>query len=131
MEQKCDSCLTTLRLYNSVCNTWSICGMILKGDNVNIWGIICQTTALCTASPTWICLGLKPGLHGERRAPNRRRHDTVDNFHSLFSLDPENTRFNNVEEHWFLYTPTSLESFFSEIILTFQGNTASFTTTSQ
>ena len=97
--------------------------MMLKGDNINIWGIICQTMALCISSPTWICLGLNPGLHGERLAPNGRRHDTVDDFHSLFSLDPKNTRFN-VKKHRFLYTHANLVSFFSEIILTFQGNTA-------
>jgi len=119
MERKWDSCLTTLRLHISVCNTWSICGIMLKGGNINIWGIICQTTALCTSSPTWICLGLNPGLHGEKRAPSRRRHDTVDHFHYLFSLDPENTRFNDVKGYWFLYKHANLESFFCEIILVF------------
>lgn len=79
----------TLRLCISVCNTWSVCGMMRKGGNINIWGIIYQATALCTASPTWTCLGLNPGLHGERRAPNRRRHHTVANFLFYFLWIPK------------------------------------------
>jgi hypothetical protein len=92
---------------------------MLKGDNINICRITCQTTALCTASPAWICLVLSQGLHGERREHSRRRHDTVDNFPSLFSLDSENARFNNIKEHWFLDTAGNLGSSFFETILTF------------
>jgi hypothetical protein len=43
-------------------------------------------------------------------------------------LDPENTRFNDVKERWSLGTHANLRSFFSKIILAFQGNVTSLTT---
>ena len=56
---------------------WSNGGMLLMQENEHTWRRVCPHATFSTTNPTWIGLGLNPGLHSERLVTNHLSHDTV------------------------------------------------------
>jgi hypothetical protein len=85
---RCYGRTAALRLIVQPCDEadWFFCfllvmkqtgGMKLTGENRSTRGKICHSATLSTTNPTWIDLGLNPGLRGERPATNRLSHGTA------------------------------------------------------
>jgi hypothetical protein len=67
--------------------------MKLTGEKRSTRGKVCPTATLSTTNPTWTDPGSKPGLSGERPAPNRLSHGTVPYDYLSCSISGENAHF--------------------------------------
>jgi hypothetical protein len=48
--------------------------ILMTGENQRTWRKTCPSSTLSTTNPTWIDLGVNPGLHIERPATNHLSH---------------------------------------------------------
>jgi hypothetical protein len=74
-------------------------GMTLTGEKRRTLRKTCPSATLSITNPTWIVLGVNPGLRGERLAPNHLSHGTTRKYHSKKVLKYLYTRGMMEEEN--------------------------------